>query len=462
MTLSSSSSCHDAKPAGELKQGECYFIRNASGHFLTQGSADHPPTFSDAAQKSLFCTPHTADQKVFVRSMNNGYFSARDNMSVEYAEKPSGREAFIQHFDVKNGSVSLKTSHNTFLGVDPNLGHLIQLRKAPSESQALYFVKFHNPSVYENKNLFLNKLPSNAFHKNTAQKVIWSFWDKGYGKMPAFYQVNVDYWHKILGPSWKIRVTNLIPGDHDNIFNGIIEKADLPAAFDLTSSVMKSDAIRLAILKRHGGVWMDVSNILLKSVDDFCWNEMKSGQVLLCGFYGEGWGNDHLDRKDYFENWFIAAGDENVFIDAWQKVFNLYWDDRIESNNLWEHPLYQGIDISNFQRYGADYRNYLTQHIAFRKAVEQDPIMNNIFKNHMKLYEARDAFFIMTKVGWDESAIAHKLIHEKDENFVNELFQSQSKLMKFPSSMAKSINKLSRDEILNQNHTLGLIYKRLN
>jgi mannosyltransferase OCH1-like enzyme len=34
----------------------------------------------------------------------------------------------------------------------------------------------------------------------------------------------------------------------------------------------KSDIIRLALLKKYGGVWMDVSTLLLKSIDDWCYN----------------------------------------------------------------------------------------------------------------------------------------------------------------------------------------------
>jgi|LauGreDrversion4_2_1035121.scaffolds.fasta_scaffold974850_1 mannosyltransferase OCH1-like enzyme len=98
---------------------------------------------------------------------------------------------------------------------------------------------------------------------------------------------------------------------------------------------MKSDFVRIALLKKYGGVWIDSTVLLFKSLDDWCFNELEHNEnkKIMCGFWQPKAipiGKDYVfkDRDDYFENWFIATTKNNPIIEKWHFLVKKYWDNR--------------------------------------------------------------------------------------------------------------------------------------
>ena len=81
-------------------------------------------------------------------------------------------------------------------------------------------------------------------------KVVWSYWQ---GKQPAIVKLSMDSWHKHLG-NWTINVLNRTALQRLAV--------QLPKKFDALTPTMQSDVIRLSILHRYGGLWMDASVVL--------------------------------------------------------------------------------------------------------------------------------------------------------------------------------------------------------
>ena len=131
--------------------------------------------------------------------------------------------------------------------------------------------------------------------------------------MCPFYTLNVRTWQHSLGSDWRIHILNVVDGDDSHV-NNFIDANLLPATFWQLPAVVKSDAVRLALLSAYGGVWMDVGIVLLRDLDDvfLCEMNVPKSRVLLSGFFNSGWGSDHLDRRDAFESWFIAARSNNA------------------------------------------------------------------------------------------------------------------------------------------------------
>jgi hypothetical protein len=293
------------------------------------------------------------------------------------------------------------------------------------------------------------------------ERTVWTFWDRGAERMSPFYRLNVEGWQRLLGPGWRVEVLNLVDGDSRNVRN-FVDAADLPASFDRLSPVVQSDVVRLALLKKHGGVWMDASIVLLRTLDDICWRPLADPDqdVVLAGFCNTGWGSDHLERKDCFESWFIAARRENAFVDEWRRIFVDYWSDRTVSSASWAHPLFQSMDLSNFNRYGRDFRNYLLPHVAFRRVVEHDAVMKAIWRRNILMRDAGDEAFYLTRVtGWEPQDVYAKLIEERDTALADRLLATC--LIKLTSSMVGRLADLSRADLLDDRHTLGSIYARL-
>ena len=109
--------------------------------------------------------------------------------------------------------------------------------------------------------------------KETLPKVVWSFWDVGASKMPAFYKFNVSNWRKKLGPDWNFIIVSL-KKDDPCYYKKFISDKNLPKNFHtldkLISSdektikpVVQSDHIRLELLRKYGGYgWILVTLLL--------------------------------------------------------------------------------------------------------------------------------------------------------------------------------------------------------
>ena len=441
---------NDDTPIAESRN-PVFFLRAADGRCA---SARQPAgayvLASDCA--SYFEAAKAEDGKLLLRSAHGLYLSARPDGTVGSSPTASGWEAFsVEHGS--DGMPVLRSFHGTYLvaGAQPGT---IALASQPATGRCLTLAPAFDPVRYRT-------VARRTGSAGPTERTVWTFWHQGAERMSAFYRLNVECWHRLLGPRWRIEVLNVVGGDGRNVHR-FVDAADLPATFARLSPVTQSEAMRLALLKRRGGVWMDASIILLRSLEDICWKSMADLEqdVILSGFCNTGWGSDHLDRKDYFESWFIAARRDNAFLDEWHRVFVAYWNDRIVSSASWAHPLFESLDLSNFNRYGKDFRNYLLAHIAFRRVLEHDAVMREIWRRNMLLRDAGDEGFYLTRVtGWDPDHIYRKLLEEKDVALADRLLATC--LMKFTSSMAGQLAELTRAELLDERHTLGTIYARL-
>ncbi|MBA2813991.1 capsular polysaccharide synthesis protein [Candidatus Pantoea persica] len=73
----------------------------------------------------------------------------------------------------------------------------------------------------------------------------------------------------------------------------------------------KCDVIRLALLKRYGGIWVDCTTLVYR---DFSWVHQRSGYDLV-GYYIDA---NTLERRfPVIESWFMAAPPDNPFISHW-------------------------------------------------------------------------------------------------------------------------------------------------
>jgi len=272
--------------------------------------------------------------------------------------------------------------------------------------------------------------------------------------------MNIEYWGILLGANWTIKVLNLIEDDENHVLR-YLQRINLPLSFDVLNTVVKSDCIRIALLKKYGGVWMDPSVTLFKHLDDVCWNAITLEHDFLVGFVYHSMGTEHLDWNDYFENWFICALKNNAFVVRWKDVFNRYWNDRNTSKEIWKNPLFEHIDLNNFFTDGGwDLRDYLTQHIAFRKVIEDYPDMREIWRSRMTFYEAGEtAFYITRDYGWDAETYYKSLYETKNETLANEILKSP--LMKITGRSSSKLRTLSKEQIQNCNCTLSLMYDHI-
>ena len=164
------------------------------------------------------------------------------------------------------------------------------------KSSPNYFIEKHNDIldvVFESK--------------NSIPKKIWIFW----------YDVKI--------PELVFQCIKNIKDLHSEYDVNVLNKNTVKQYLDLDLDVLVtkmpmanlSDLIRLKLLQKYGGIWMDASIILENNIETFFLTEENIFEII--GFY-----NSYQSRGceiPIIESWFLAAPPNSKFINKWLSYF---------------------------------------------------------------------------------------------------------------------------------------------
>ncbi|MFH3664785.1 capsular polysaccharide synthesis protein [Acinetobacter baumannii] len=136
-------------------------------------------------------------------------------------------------------------------------------------------------------------------------KVIWIYWDS-----PE---------HSLLVELCVKQVERMCPDYKINVLDGdsVYEYIDLPKFNNDLPVANISDYIRLSLLSKYGGVWMDASIFLTESIE-WIISKVQGYDAFL--FYSDACAVDI--NNPISENWFIIAPVNSPFIKAWFLEFS--------------------------------------------------------------------------------------------------------------------------------------------
>jgi hypothetical protein len=168
-------------------------------------------------------------------------------------------------------------------------------------------------------------------------KIIWTYWD---GPLSDMAERCIKTWSET-NPDYKIVILNR--ENAPDVFS--LKFADTPAR--------ASDFIRLSVLTKHGGIWIDATTILSGPLD---W--VHSGREFVA-YYKEG----NMTRREYpcIESWFLACVPGCPFVQMWLDEFmtmNNY-------NSPREYIDAAGVDLQNMSEL-----EYLTVYVAAQKVLQ--------------------------------------------------------------------------------------------
>ncbi|MDB5137632.1 MAG: Capsular polysaccharide synthesis protein [Mucilaginibacter sp.] len=135
-------------------------------------------------------------------------------------------------------------------------------------------------------------------------KTIWFLWLQGLDKAPVVVQKCYASWLKH-NPGW-----NVIFLDEKNLTDYISLKPRQ------TTRQALSDILRINLLAKHGGLWVDATCFCTKPLDDWLYNNMVSG---FFAFNRPG-----PDRM--LSSWFMAGSKDNYITHIYQTAVDAYWD----------------------------------------------------------------------------------------------------------------------------------------
>ncbi|KAH0496113.1 hypothetical protein TgHK011_003493 [Trichoderma gracile] len=299
-------------------------------------------------------------------------------------------------------------------------------------------------------------------HPVTSEKNIWGFWHNGFANMKPWTQRNVINWVRRLGPEWTVHIVDRLDGSETNVLN-YVEESYFPKAFlEGTMDGHKAhmgDLVRLPLLWKYGGVWMDVGLILLRHVDDICWKRIEDPES---PYELSAVALMHLPGTYTPLNGFLGTKSGNPFIKRWHNVYLALWEDGVtNATGFHKHPLLRHLplfkpdmstvnleDDVNFDPvFFSDYVAHYLCGERIRKLVDPNDGFNGPewYDKHMLIFDAADEMLyaqIITK--WDvekqfrllslkrsgEGAVVNEQWHEAEE-FVNTLL-AKTAMLKFP------------------------------
>ena len=180
-------------------------------------------------------------------------------------------------------------------------------------------------------------------------RILWSYWQGG--TPPLLVQRCFDHWRR-LHPHFEIRILDE---------RGVLRYLPaIPAALDGASAAKRADWIRLELLRRHGGIWLDASTILTQPLDWVLQEQARTGADFV-GYYLQQYTS--VPQRPVVENWFMAAPPGSPFIEDLQREFTQEVIARTGEQYI-AHLQAQGLYAQALQR--IDMPAYLTMHLALQ------------------------------------------------------------------------------------------------
>lgn len=207
------------------------------------------------------------------------------------------------------------------------------------------------------------------FRRNHIPRRIWTFWDSE--EVPEFIQKCIQTWRDkntnyeivVLGPHNLQKYLS-----HYEIFKLQSWKYnDCPQKF--------SDLVRLNVLSKYGGIWLDASIVCYENFD---WVHDENADCLLYSI-------PELSPKEkpLIESWFIACTPNNDYVKRWRDEFM-----RVEKYN----SIDDYVSDINIDMTGIKYNNYLLVYICARKVYLDD-------SSNVKILNASEGPYKYHKMG---------------------------------------------------------------
>lgn len=146
-------------------------------------------------------------------------------------------------------------------------------------------------------------------------KVIWICWLQGWDQAPWIAHESAESW-RAHNPDWEVRC---VSKDTLPQYGISMEKLNEPGIIPQH----QADLIRLRLLERHGGVWVDSTLLCMTPLDAWIHRAVQPA-----GFWS------YHGRTQYGKGtaiWFLACVPGSSIVCEWRRAFETYWKDRCES-----------------------------------------------------------------------------------------------------------------------------------
>lgn len=188
-------------------------------------------------------------------------------------------------------------------------------------------------------------------------KIIWAYWQTA--PAPDFIRACMANWRQF-APDHQVRLL-----DRSSIDRWL---PGLRADFDTLPAYRQADWLRVQLLARHGGVWMDASMLLSR---DLAWlhDTQQRRAADYVGFYIDRYTT--RPQLPLIENWMMASVPSGRFVTALAAAFDRALDDGAEA--VLQRLRSEGRHAQVVQGLDDDFQRYLLMHVAASDLLDRQP-----------------------------------------------------------------------------------------
>jgi hypothetical protein len=231
-------------------------------------------------------------------------------------------------------------------------------------------------------------------------KQVWAFWTEG--PLPVFESKCVASWRRHLGAEWKIDIVD------EKRLKQMFDDDWLPSNFAQLGHQKKANSARLALVRKFGGVWMDVTCFLTGPLDWAVHAVEREGKRFV-GFSAPFFGPLGGRGDAIVENWWFAAPADSRIVREWHQAW-VHWVGQSVGGEAGfpDLDLYKTADV---YRLGG-MRFYLIMHLILANLRETDEAFRAEFEQYAKVFDGEiEALYL----NFNPTVSAEQLeTHERD------------------------------------------------
>lgn len=248
-----------------------------------------------------------------------------------------------------------------------------------------------------------------------------------------------------LNPDYEIRVL-----DRESVWDWL-NSSDIGLGARHLEIQHFTDAARLALLSKYGGIWLDASLLLLKPLDAI----LRNGRPFFVFDVGGSFS---------VENWFLASAPGDPLITQVRRCWTEFMKGdyaSFESSGMFSQKQVDMIRSTGLAQFGT----YLAMHACFLKSYDEQP---TLWLQERLINATEAAFAVQASAGWSPSKTIGKppdddwlkpLLGERDAQLVASASSETSLLLKVQGH-GGNLNGFTRGELQNRQHSLKDILER--
>jgi Capsular polysaccharide synthesis protein len=156
-------------------------------------------------------------------------------------------------------------------------------------------------------------------------RTVWSLWLQGWANAPDLVNACAGSWRRH-NPDWDLR---LLSGD--TLAAYLDPLPDFATAWGRLPMEALSDRLRIELLHRFGGIWVDATVYCLRPLDGWIHHALPSGFFAF----------NRPTADIMLSSWFLAAERDCYVVGVWRRKAMDYWKDRVERDDyFWFHHLF--------------------------------------------------------------------------------------------------------------------------